>query len=132
MLQNEKKEIIMTIIVGGVTRSGMTVTMQMLHMGGFPCFGNPPAFETYMIEKIPWGECEGRAVKLIDMHRHFPPNGDYRVILLKRSLREQAKSINKFLRMLQEPTLLKKTSLWHRFAEITKKSIIGRGSKMVC
>lgn len=85
------------IIVAGIARSGLTVTMQMLHAGGFPCVGDPPAFEPFPIDDIPWSKCEGRAVKAVDIQLQFPPPGKYKVILLSRDLKQQAKSTKKFL-----------------------------------
>lgn len=89
-----------TVIIAGVTRSGLTATMQMLHAGGFPCAGTHPAFEDFPMGQTPWSECHGKAVKLVDSHHHFPPTGDYRVIRLQRNLTEQAKSFNKWCRLL--------------------------------
>ena len=85
-----------TVIVAGITRSGLSLTMQMLSAGGYPCKGEWPAFEPFQIGRIPWSECKGFAVKLIDPQRRFPPPGDYRIIRLSRDLREQAKSFNQF------------------------------------
>lgn len=102
------------ILVAGITRSGLTVTMQMLDKGGFPCIGERPAFEKYDIGKIPWNECCGKAVKLVDPQLHMPPkyrvissrgtasqkNYKYRIIRLRRNPKQQAKSINKFGKLL--------------------------------
>lgn len=70
--------------------------MQMLWAGGMPCKGDPPAFECFSLGAIPWGECEGHAVKLVDSHLQLPPDGDYLVIRLRRDAKEQAKSFNKW------------------------------------
>ncbi len=86
----------MTVVVAGITRSGLTLAMQMLHAGGFPCEGMYPAFEEHPIGSVPWGECSGKAVKLVDAHLQLPPAGDYKVVRLARSLKQQAKSVNKF------------------------------------
>ena len=86
-----------TIIIAGITRSGMTATMQMLNAGGYPCAGMYPGFEPFQLNQIPWDECKGMAVKLIDPQLQFPPNGDYKIILLKRDIKHQAKSMIKFL-----------------------------------
>ncbi|MCK5609317.1 hypothetical protein KAR91_46015 [Candidatus Pacearchaeota archaeon] len=86
-------------IVAGVTRSGMTATMQMLNAGGYSCAGEYPDFEPFGIGCIPWPECVGKAVKVVDTHLQFPPkNGDYKIILLKRDIKQQAKSMIKFLK----------------------------------
>ena len=88
-----------TIIVAGITRSGLTVTMQMLQAGGYPCFGEYPAFENHELGKIPFKELHGKAIKVVDTHRQFPPPGDYYVIRLRRNYTQQAKSICKFINL---------------------------------
>lgn len=52
-----------TVIVAGITRSGLTATMQMLAGGGFPCLGEYPGFEPYGVGQVPWQRCEGLAVQ---------------------------------------------------------------------
>lgn len=86
-----------TIIVAGCTRSGMTMTMQMLHAGGVPCSGEFPAFEPHDMGEIPWNDVQEKAVKLVDSHLQFPPHGMYRVILTSRNVVQQSMSIAKFL-----------------------------------
>lgn len=87
------------IIVAGLTRCGLTVTMQMLHAGGYPCAGEYPAFEPYGVGEIPWKECQGKAVKFVDPQLQFPKKlKGKKVILLSRDTVEQAKSQVKFLR----------------------------------
>lgn len=90
-----------TIIVAGCTRSGMTMTMQMLHAGGVPVQGEFPAFEPFDMGTTPWGQVQGTAVKLVDAHLHFPPpdkRPGYRVILTTRNIVQQSQSMAKFLR----------------------------------
>lgn len=84
-----------TILVCGITRSGLTATMQMLDAGGYPCYGTYPAFEDNhnQVEA-------GKACKLVDTQHCFPPKGDYHVILLRRIRTQQAKSITKMLRIM--------------------------------
>lgn len=89
-----------TVIVAGITRSGLTLTMQMLEAGGFPCVGEYPGFEKYPMGEIPWAEVRGMAVKVVDTHEQLPPPGDYAVIRLRRDPTEQAKSINKFMSVM--------------------------------
>jgi len=90
-----------TLLIAGYARSGLTLTMQLLHYGGYPCYGTPPAFEDYgRINQIDYGEAEGKAVKIPDIYNHFPPKGDYRVIRLRRNYQEQAKSVIKFMRVI--------------------------------
>lgn len=83
-----------TILVCGITRSGLTATMQMLDAGSYPCFGTYPAFEDNhnQVEA-------GKACKLVDTQHCFPTKGDYHVILLWRDNVQQAKSITKMLRI---------------------------------
>ena len=89
------------ILVTGLARSGLTMTMQMLHAGGLNCLGEFPAFEPYGIGDIPWEKCEGIAVKLIDPQLQRPPSGrEYKIILLHRNAWQQAKSTIKFVRAL--------------------------------
>lgn len=85
-----------TIIIAGITRSGLTLTTQMLNAGGYPCVGEYPSFEKYDIGEIPFEDCKGLAIKVVDTHNQFPPPGDYHVIRLSRCYVEQSKSIVKF------------------------------------
>lgn len=86
-----------TIIVTGCTRSGLTLMMQLLNKGGYPCFGTYPSFEDYQLGRIDWTKASGKAVKLVDGHLQFPPTGEYYVIMMRRDLDEQAKSVIKFM-----------------------------------
>lgn len=92
-----------TIIVAGITRSGLSMTMQMLNAGGYPCAGEYPAFEPYDIGEIPFDKLKGMAIKSVDTHLQFPPSGDYVVIRLKRNMIEQSKSIVKFIKIMGVP-----------------------------
>lgn len=86
------------IIIAGIARSGLTMTMQMLDAGGYPCMGEYPAYEKYDIGEIPWALCKGFAIKLIDAHRQIPHKLKGRkVITLSRDMKQQARSFNKFL-----------------------------------
>ncbi len=94
------------LIVAGITRSGLSVTMQMLHAGGYPCEGEAPAFEEHAMGAIPWSECRDKAVKLVDANLHLPPHDvDCDVIRLRRTYREQVKSINKFISAFGMPEI---------------------------
>lgn len=89
------------VVVCGFPRSGSSLTMQMLHAGGFPCIGTWPAFED-----LPFGDllaalprAGGRAIKLLDAAQvaGFPDLAvPLRSILLRRDPDEQAKSFAKF------------------------------------
>jgi len=71
--------------------------MQMLDAGGYPCKGTHPGYEPFGVGSIPWNECEGHAVKVVDAHSQLPPPGyPCRVIRLRRDLKQQAKSIHKW------------------------------------
>lgn len=85
-----------TILVCGITRSGLTLTMQLLDFGGFPVEGEYPAYECHGLGEIPWNKIKGKAVKVVDIHLQFPPKGKYHVIRLKRDLEQQTASIVKF------------------------------------
>jgi hypothetical protein len=88
-----------TVLVVGCVRSGLSLTMQMLDAGGFPCVGKYPAYEKYDLKKINWKECRGKAVKVVDTYKQFPPVGySYKIIYLQRDPIQQALSFNKFLR----------------------------------
>lgn len=89
-----------TIVVAGLARSGLSLTMQMLDAGGVPCQGEFPAYEPFPLGDIPWDKCHGTAVKLVDSHLHIPRPGRYWVIRLRRDTREQARSFNKWTSML--------------------------------
>lgn len=94
---NMRKERVV-IIVAGITRSGLSLTMQMLAAGGYPCAGTFPDYEPFPIGQIPWSGIDGMAVKLVDAHRQLPPVGPkYRIIRLNRNKTEQARSINKWM-----------------------------------
>ena len=93
-----------TIVVTGLPRSGLTLTMQMLHAGGYPCVGVPPAFEEYRMGEVDWDKCDGKAVKLI-YEGQLPPPGTCDVIRLRRDPTEQAKSWNKFLKEMEIPAV---------------------------
>ena len=86
-----------TIIVAGTTRSGLTLTMQILDLGGYPCFGEYPAYENYEFKKLPWYDALGKAIKVVDTNGQLPPKGDYHVICLRRDYEQQAKSFIKFV-----------------------------------
>jgi hypothetical protein len=86
-----------TIIIAGITRSGLTATMQMLDAGGYPCAGKYPSYEAFDIGEIPFKDLQGKAIKVIDTHTQFPPTGEYHVIRLRRNYKQQAKSMYKLL-----------------------------------
>jgi len=91
------------LIIAGCARSGLSLTMQMLEAGGFPVFGTWPAYEDYQLGEIPWGRCRGKAVKVVDTHRQWPPPDNHRVIVLRRNLAFQALSTVQFMSLMGWP-----------------------------
>jgi hypothetical protein len=89
-----------TVIVAGIARSGLSLTMQLLHAGGYRCEGEWPDFEPYPVGRVPWKRCAGSAVKLVDAQLQLPPPGKYLVVRLSRDTTQQAKSFNKFLKYM--------------------------------
>jgi hypothetical protein len=86
-----------TVLVMGCARSGLSLMMQMIDASGYPCKGEPPAFEEYPMMGIPWGDIDGFAVKVVDAEAQLPPAGHRaKIIRMTRDLKEQAKSIQKF------------------------------------
>lgn len=86
-----------TVIIAGCTRSGLSLTMQLLDKGGFPCFGSYPAYEDYEWGKIDYKQNEGKAIKVVDTDNQLPPTGNYHVIRLHRDFEEQTKSMIKWI-----------------------------------
>lgn len=85
-----------TILVAGLPRCGLSLTMQMLHAGGVACLGPHPSFEPFEIGRIPWLSLRdsGVAVKLVDPTIQVPPsNHPCRIISLSRKPRDQADSM---------------------------------------
>lgn len=89
-----------TIVVAGIIRSGLSLTMQILDKGGYSCMGEFPAYEDYEIGNIDFKENVGKAIKLVDTQTQIPPKGDYYVIRLRRDIKQQAKSMIKFMTYL--------------------------------
>ena len=93
-----------TILVAGCARSGLTMTMQMLDAGGFPCLGEYPDYEPYNFGGLPWEHARGKALKIPDAHEQLqissPPFDDYLVITPRRDLRQQAESSGKLMRQI--------------------------------
>jgi hypothetical protein len=91
-----------TTIVTGCGRCGTTMVMRMLHAGGMPVLADGTVGFEY--HKAQWGhanwigEAEGRAVKILDLHRITPPRGDYRIIVMTRDRLQQSLSMVKMLR----------------------------------
>lgn len=92
------------LLVAGLGRCGTTLVMQMLAAAGVPVAGRAPAYEDVPVSlrgvDLDWLDRQrGRAVKWIDPVNARIANPDdwrFRVILLSRSPREQARSMLKF------------------------------------
>lgn len=92
------------IVVAGLGRCGSSLTMQMLHAGGIPCLGHPPAFEPPGTSSLNFQpgyvrDHPGHAFKLLDPHKMtLPfPQGEYLTIFLTRNIKRQALSQTRFL-----------------------------------
>lgn len=91
------------VIVTGLGRCGLTVTMNMLHAAGWPCFGTPPAWEDVpatnysVLMRVP----DGYAVKIVDPRLgQFARQFHSRVVFLTRDPLEQARSQIKIVESL--------------------------------
>lgn len=91
------------VIVAGVTRSGTSLMMQMLEAGGIaPAAGSFPSYELESIGAVTpeiYQSAGGKAIKLVDTQHQMPPRDlPLCVILMRRNLAEQAKSVAKWIR----------------------------------
>ena len=103
-------------VVTGVPRSGTSLVMQMLAAGGMeilsdgvraPDEDNPRGYLEYepakaLARDASWlGEAEGRALKVVhSLAPLLPPGRDYRVVLVRRDLREVVASQQRMLERL--------------------------------
>jgi hypothetical protein len=99
------------VIVCGLGRCGSTMAMRMLHRGGLDVITDeavPIAYETKITLELPgnWEwllDCGGRAVKVLDPHRHqLPPWLPYRFVWMRRDFRQQARSSKRFGKLMNE------------------------------
>ena len=95
----------MITVVCGFPRSGSSLMMRILYDSGMEVYAKSLAsFEHSDVLSLPscstWmSKCEGKAVKILDPHRHVPPRGyEYRFLWMERNHVEQAKSQIKFLK----------------------------------
>lgn len=100
------------VVVAGLGRCGSTLMMRCLDASGLPTHGNRVAFEdtrAATIQKDNGGwikEAEGKAIKILDLHRLNLPDGfDYKIIWMKRSAKQQAKSMLKFYNALMKANI---------------------------
>lgn len=98
----------MIIAVAGFTRSGTSLMMRMLDAAGIPIFADDrAAYESTQVGESlhdpAWlASVDGHAFKLIDPIHHYPiPKANWRFILMRRDVVEQAKSAVKFLKLVQ-------------------------------
>ncbi len=110
----------MITVVSGLPRSGTSLVMQMLQAGGHPILcdecrppdaDNPRGYLEYtkvrtLERDATWlAEAEGRAVKVVSPLLPSLPTGfDYRVIFVRRDLREVIRSQELMLQRRNQPT----------------------------
>ena len=95
-----------TVFVCGHGRCGSSMVMQMLDAGGFPCFGDYPAYEPEEVgimrkpgELLP--VIDGMAAKILDPQlTHWGTLPGVRVIWLDRDRNEQGRSQVKFMEII--------------------------------
>lgn len=96
------------LIVAGLGRCGLTMTMNMIHAAGIPCAGSTPAFEDtglYGVGRINRPGLRatadrGQVVKWVDPINCPPAGMATRSIFLRRDPLEQARSQVKFVALL--------------------------------
>lgn len=101
-------------IVSGLPRSGTSLMMRMLHLGGFELLtdgiraadpDNPRGYyEFERVKGLPdgdtaWlGDAGGKAVKIVSgLIEHLPPSYEYRIVLMTRAIAEVLASQRKML-----------------------------------
>jgi len=105
-------------IVSGLPRSGTSMMMQMLDKGGIPALidhirtadeDNPKGYYEFEAVKqtkkdATWlKDAPGKVVKMVHLLLlDLPPNRDYRVVFMRRDLKEVVKSQNKMLERNQK------------------------------
>ena len=99
----------MITVVTGFTRSGTSLMMRMLHVGGMDVYAeNPFSYETHDNFRLPhdtdWlSQAENKAMKILEPLEFYPPRGrEYRFIFMTRDPIQQAKSQLKFLSATME------------------------------
>ncbi len=121
----------MITIVSGLPRSGTSLMMQMLHVGGLPVLSdgereadtdNPKGYlEWERIKQLPKNpgliaEVEGKVVKVIShLILSLPTDRDYRVIFMQRPLPEVLKSQDEMLRRRGQADLVADNSAMEEF-----------------
>jgi sulfotransferase family protein len=109
----------MITVVSGLPRSGTSLVMQMLQAGGHPILcdecrpadaDNPRGYLEYakvrtLERDATWlDEAEGRAVKAVSpLLSRLPTGFDYRVIFVRRDLREVVRSQEQMLKRRNQP-----------------------------
>lgn len=91
------------VIVTGMPRAGTTLMMHMIKSAGVATYGHPDTMETensiLLPEEHDWLPTDG-AVKILNIGKHYPPPGDYKIVWMKRNLDEQARSTKKYMEQL--------------------------------
>lgn len=117
LLQNDTR----ITIVSGLPRSGTSMMMRMLEVGGIPIYtdsirqadrDNPKGY--YELEAVKTlargeseflGEARSKAIKVVSPLLRYLPRGErYRIILMQRKMEEILKSQRKMLSNRSEPT----------------------------
>ncbi len=123
------------VVVSGLPRSGTSMMMKMLEAGGVPLLtdnvrqpdeDNPKGYyEFERVKNIPKGDvawleqARGKAVKIISaLLEHLPPTYTYRVIFMRRDLREILASQRKMLiRRGEDPRKIDEEELYRLFTK---------------
>ncbi len=123
------------VIVSGLPRSGTSMMMKMLEAGGIPLLtdhqrspdeDNPKGyFEFERVKNLPKGDVDwlpqarGKAVKVISaLLEHLPPQYTYRVLFMRRDLREILASQRKMLlRRGEDPDKVDEEELYRLFSK---------------
>ncbi len=109
----------MITVVSGLPRSGTSMMMQVLQAGGLPPLcdqervpdeNNPRGYFEYqkvrqLASDNTWlAEAEGKSIKVVSqLLYHLPPQFEYRVIFMRRDLREVIRSQEQMLASLGSP-----------------------------
>jgi hypothetical protein len=135
---NKFKQKPIITIVSGLPRSGTSMTMKMLEVGGIPPLtdhirsaddDNPKGYYEYERAKklregdVAWiPEAEGKAVKVIGaLLVHMPPDYEYRVLFMRREMSEILASQAKMLENRGEENRVDDETMFALFAKHVKQ-----------
>jgi hypothetical protein len=132
------------VVVSGLPRSGTSLMMKMLEAGGLPPLtdkirvsddDNPKGYyEFERVKKMPEGDyswlenARGKGVKVISaLLQHLPPDFEYRVVFMRRSMQEILASQKRMLtRSGQQPDKVDDealAALYHKHIEQVKNRL---------